>query len=273
MKKQQLALSGMKAIFPLCVGNFPFSFIVGTISVHAGMSVFQSTMWSLTVFAGSAQMVALGLVQASAAMLVIMLTTFIINLRHILYSAAQSEHMKDYPIWMRALMAYGLTDEVFASTIGEMKKQEKNRHWFYLGAMFTFWGSWVLADFLGAWIGASFPEIANYGLDFAMIAAFIAIVIPQVKSRECIVAAVVATVTAILLANLPYSLAYVIAAATGVYAGYRMDLATEAEQIKQTKEAEETQLVEEAKPSKVEQRVASPKSEEPCVEPNSLCAS
>ena len=60
-----------------------------------------------------------------------------------------------------------------------------------------------------------------------MVAAFIAIVIPQVKKRECIVAAVVATVTGILLSGLPYSLGLVIAAVIGVYAGYRMDLSTE----------------------------------------------
>lgn len=219
---------GLKAIFPLCIGAFPFSFIVGAISINAGMSVTENTLWSFTVFAGSAQMVALGLIQSSASVLVIMLTTFVINLRHLLYSASMSEYMKEYSLPMRALMAFGLTDEVYASTIDEMKLNKKDRHQFYLAAMIGFWVNWVVANFLGALIGSSFPEIANYGLDFAMVAAFIAIVIPQVKNRECIVAAVVATVTGILLSGLPYSLGLVIAAVVGVYAGYRMDLSTEA---------------------------------------------
>ncbi|WP_435247007.1 AzlC family ABC transporter permease [Vibrio sp. nBUS_14] len=226
MSKQQIQ-TGLRAIFPLCVGAFPFSFIVGVISITAGMSVTQSTLWSFTVFAGSSQMVALGLVQSSASIVVIMFTTFIINLRHILYSASMSEHMKEYPIHMRMLMSYGLTDEVYAVTINEMKAEKEGRHWFYLAAMGGFWVNWVVADFLGALIGSSFPEIANYGLDFAMVAAFIAIVIPQVKSRECIVAAIVATFTGVLLAEVPYSLGLVIAAVVGVYAGYRMDLSTE----------------------------------------------
>lgn len=226
MNKQQIQ-TGLRAIFPLCVGAFPFSFIVGAISITAGMSVTQSTLWSFTVFAGSSQMVALGLVQSSASIVVIMFTTFIINLRHILYSASMSEHMKEYPIHMRMLMSYGLTDEVYAVTINEMKAEKEGRHWFYLAAMGGFWVNWVVADFLGALIGSSFPEIANYGLDFAMVAAFIAIVIPQVKSRECIVSAIVATFTGVLLAELPYSLGLVIAAVVGVYAGYRMDLSTE----------------------------------------------
>ncbi len=224
---KQLVQAGLRAIFPLCVGAFPFSFIVGAVSITAGMSVLQSTLWSFTVFAGSSQMVALGLIQSSASILVIMFTTFIINLRHLLYSASMSEHMKKYPLHIRALMSYGLTDEVYASTINEMKQEKEGRHWFYLAAMGGFWFNWVVADFLGALIGSSFPEIANYGLDFAMVAAFIAIVIPQVKSRECIVAAMVATFTGVLLAELPYSLGLVIAAIVGVYAGYRMDIATE----------------------------------------------
>ncbi|WP_419207499.1 AzlC family ABC transporter permease [Photobacterium leiognathi subsp. mandapamensis] len=225
--KKQLIQAGLKAIFPLCVGAFPFSFIVGAISINAGMSVLQSTLWSMTVFAGSAQMVALGLVQSSTELIVIALTTFVINLRHVLYSASLSEYVKEYSMPTRALMAYGLTDEVYAATVGEMKQEKPGRHWFYLAAMFGFWINWVVADFFGAVIGSSFPHIADYGLDFAMVAAFIAIVIPQVKSRECIVAAVVATVTGILLSGLPYSLGLVVAAIVGVYAGYRMDLSTE----------------------------------------------
>ncbi|WP_305842590.1 AzlC family ABC transporter permease [Photobacterium leiognathi] len=225
--KKQLIQAGLKAIFPLCVGAFPFSFIVGAISINAGMSVLQSTLWSMTVFAGSAQMVALGLVQSSTELIVIALTTFVINLRHVLYSASLSEYVKEYSMPTRALMAYGLTDEVYAATVGEMKQEKPGRHWFYLAAMFGFWINWVVADFCGAVIGSSFPHIADYGLDFAMVAAFIAIVIPQVKSRECIVAAVVATVTGILLSGLPFSLGLVVAAIVGVYAGYRMDLSTE----------------------------------------------
>ncbi len=228
--KKQLMNAGFKAIAPLCIGAFPFSFIVGAVSIQAGMDVIQSTLWAFTVFAGSAQMVALGLFQSGASMAVIMLTTFIINLRHVLYSASLSEHAKNQPIHIRMLMAYGLTDEVYASTITEVRKEKEGNHWFYLAAMFGFWGNWVIANLLGAVVGSSFPDIANYGLEFAMVAAFIAIVIPQVKSRECIVAAVVATVSGVLLSGLPHSLGLVIAAALGVFAGYQMDLATENEE-------------------------------------------
>ena len=233
MNKNHFLILGLKAIAPLCIGAFPFSFIVGALSIQAGMDVLQSTLWSFTVFAGSAQMVALGLIQNGAGIVVIMFTTFIVNLRHVLYSASLSEHAKEYPLPVRMLMAYGMTDEVYASTITEMRDEKSNRHLFYLGSMFGFWGNWVFANFLGALVGSSFPDIANYGLEFAMVAAFIAIVIPQVKSRECIVAAVVATVSGILLSGLPHSLGLVFASVFGVLAGYMMDRATENEQNEQ----------------------------------------
>ncbi|STV29721.1 AzlC family protein [Klebsiella pneumoniae subsp. ozaenae] len=69
----------------------------------------------------------------------------------------------------------------------------------------------MLADFLGALVGASFPHIEKYGLDFAMVAAFIAIVVPQIKKPGCTVAAVVAAVSGVLLVVLPYSLGIVVA--------------------------------------------------------------
>lgn len=80
-------------------------------------------------------------------------------------------------------MSYALTDEVYATTVKEMEGNKQDKYLFYGSAMITFWAIWVLADFLGALVGASFPNIEKYGLDFAMVAAFIAIVVPQIKSR------------------------------------------------------------------------------------------
>lgn len=91
-----------------------------------------------------------------------------------------------------------------------------------------------LADFLGALVGASFPHIEKYGLDFAMVAAFIAIVVPQIKSQACTVAAVVAAVSGVLLVVLPYSLGIVVASVLGVLAGLCVDLAEERKQMAKT---------------------------------------
>ncbi|HCD3712649.1 TPA: AzlC family ABC transporter permease [Klebsiella pneumoniae] len=219
---------------PLCIGDFPFSFIVGALSVSAGMSVWQSTAWSAIVIAGSAQMLALNMLKTGATLGVIIFTTLIINLRHVLYSASISGTVREASFFKKCFMSYALTDEVYATTVKEMEGNKKEKYLFYGSAMITFWAIWVLADFLGALVGASFPHIEKYGLDFAMVAAFIAIVVPQIKSQACTVAAVVAAVSGVLLVVLPYSLGIVVASVLGVFAGLCVDLAEERKQMAKT---------------------------------------
>ncbi|KAA5889110.1 AzlC family ABC transporter permease, partial [Klebsiella pneumoniae] len=219
---------------PLCIGDFPFSFIVGALSVSAGMSVWQSTAWSAIVIAGSAQMLALNMLKTGATLGVIIFTTLIINLRHVLYSASISGSVREASFFKKCFMSYALTDEVYATTVKEMEGNKKEKYLFYGSAMITFWAIWVLADFLGALVGASFPHIEKYGLDFAMVAAFIAIVVPQIKSQACTVAAVVAAVSGVLLVVLPYSLGIVVASVLGVLAGLCVDLAEERKQMAKT---------------------------------------
>ena len=204
------------------------------LSVSAGMSVWQSTAWSAIVIAGSAQMLALNMLKTGATLGVIIFTTLIINLRHVLYSASISGTVREASFFKKCFMSYALTDEVYATTVKEMEGNKKEKYLFYGSAMITFWAIWVLADFLGALVGASFPHIEKYGLDFAMVAAFIAIVVPQIKSQACTVAAVVAAVSGVLLVVLPYSLGIVVASVLGVLAGLCVDLTEERKQMAKT---------------------------------------
>ena len=231
---KKVILRGASAIMPLCIGDFTYSFIVGALSVSAGMSVWQSTAWSAIVIAGSAQMLALNMLKTGATLGVIIFTTLIINLRHVLYSASISGTVREASFFKKCFMSYALTDEVYATTVKEMEGNKKEKYLFYGSAMVTFWAIWVLADFLGALVGASFPHIEKYGLDFAMVAAFIAIVVPQIKSQACTVAAVVAAVSGVLLVVLPYSLGIVVASVLGVLAGLCVDLAEERKQMATT---------------------------------------
>ena len=231
---KKVIFRGASVIMPLCIGDFPFSFIVGALSVSAGMSVWQSTAWSAIVIAGSAQMLALNMLKTGATLGVIIFTTLIINLRHVLYSASISGSVREASFFKKCFMSYALTDEVYATTVKEMEGNKKEKYLFYGSAMITFWAIWVLADFLGALVGASFPHIEKYGLDFAMVAAFIAIVVPQIKSQACTVAAVVAAVSGVLLVVLPYSLGIVVASVLGVLAGLCVDLAEERKQMAKT---------------------------------------
>ncbi|BEM76413.1 branched-chain amino acid ABC transporter permease [Serratia marcescens] len=223
-------LLGIKSVLPLCIGDFPFSFIVGALSVSLGMSVWQSTAWACIVVAGSAQMVVLNMIKTGTGLGILIITTFIINLRHILYSASMSDKVRGTSIFKKLFMSWALTDEVYATTIKEIESNRKDKWLFYCTVMITFWFFWVFADFLGAMIGSHFPNIQNYGLDFAMVAAFIAIVVPQIKSQACTVAALTASISGVLLVILPCSLGIVVASILGVIAGLLVDLSEEKRQ-------------------------------------------
>lgn len=227
MDKKTTIYRGISAVMPLCIGDFPFSFIVGALSVSLGMSVWQSTVWSCIVIAGSAQMLALDMLKTGASLGVIFFTTLIINLRHVLYSASLAGKVREASLFKKCCMSYALTDEVYATTIKEMDGNRRDKYLFYFTVMLTFWVTWVLADFAGALVGSSYPWIQSCGLDFAMVAAFIAIVVPQVRSQACMVAALVASLSGVLLVILPCSLGIVAASLLGVFAGLCVDLSEE----------------------------------------------
>ena len=119
-------------------------------------------------------------------------------------------------------MSYALTDEVYATTVKEMEGNKKEKYLFYGSAMITFWAIWVLADFLGALVGASFPTLRNT----VSISPWSPPLSPswcRKLKAACTVAAVVAAVSGVLLVVLPYSLGIVVASVLGVLAGLCVD--------------------------------------------------
>ncbi len=87
-------LAGMKATIPLIVGAIPFGIIFGAVAVNAGISPMAAQAMSLFVFAGSAQFVAAGLVAGGAGLIIIILTTFVVNVRHGLYSMSLAPYVR-----------------------------------------------------------------------------------------------------------------------------------------------------------------------------------
>src|SRR5215213_6522088 len=109
-------LAGAKAMIPLVIGGMPFDIIFGALAITKGISIPATMAMSLFVFAGSAQFIAVGLVGAGASIPIIILTTFIVNLRHALYSATLAPFVKHLPQRWLLPLAYTLTDESFVVT-------------------------------------------------------------------------------------------------------------------------------------------------------------
>jgi len=211
--------AGVQAEIPLLIGVFPFGMIYGALALDAGLSNSAAQMMSSIVFAGSAQFITAQLVHESTPGLVILLTIAVVNLRHILYSASLAPYLAALPTRWKALLSYLLTDEAYAPTILHYEKAgiTPHAHWFLLGAGFALWFTWQIATALGIFLEAAIPE--SWSLDFALPLTFIAMVVPVLKNRAAIAAALSAGVVALIAFALPYKLGLILAALVGILVG------------------------------------------------------
>ncbi len=222
--QRQLFLAGVKAELPIVVGVAPFGMIFGAIAVNAGIPTLLAQSMSSVIFAGSAQFIAAELMGVGTPALVLLMTTFIVNLRHLLYSASLAEHVRFLPLRWKMLLAYLLTDEAYAVTIIHYNDEESppaHRHWFYLGAGLMLWSSWQVTTALGILLGARIPP--GWSLDFALPVTFIAIVVPALRDRPHVGAAAAAGLTAVVAYELPYQLGLLAAALVGILVGLALE--------------------------------------------------
>ena len=211
--------AGVRAEFPLLVGVFPFGMIYGALALDAGLSRLASQMMSSIVFAGSAQFVTAQLVRDAAPALVILLTIAVVNLRHMLYSASLAPYLKDLSLNWKVVLSYLLTDEAYAPSILEYERTgiKPTSHWFLLGAGAALWSIWQVSTALGIFLGAAIPE--SWPMDFALPLTFIAMVVPNLRNRPMIAAALGAGIVSLLAYGLPFKLGLILAALTGIAVG------------------------------------------------------
>lgn len=192
--RSYLFLLGMKDCAPLILAAIPFGVIYGALGQSTDLSFWAVMAMSIFVFAGSAQFIAVGLLATGTSWPVIVLTTFFVNFRHLLYAANLLPHVKHYGQQVRIPMAFLLTDESFAVASNYLKQQgdKPNFSWYYFGSALFMYLNWQLCTLVGLYIGQSVPDMANWGLDMAMVVAFIGIVVPCLHNRATLACAVVA---------------------------------------------------------------------------------
>ena len=209
---------GALALAPLLVGVAPFGVIYGVLALESGIPPAAAMAMSSVVFAGSSQFLLAQLAGLGAPGLVMVASVALVNLRHALYSASVAPSLSHLPRRWKAILAYLLTDEAYAAAIARLGREGENRHWFLLGAGLLLWSSWQVSTAAGILLGASLPR--DLPLDFALPLTFIAIVVPMVRSRGALVAAVVAAAAALLCAGWPYQLGLLAAAVAGIVVGW-----------------------------------------------------
>jgi len=213
--------AGAIGIFPLIVGAIPFGIIFGTLAINSGLSPLATLAMSAAVFAGSSQFIAVGMLAAGSGWLLIVITAFVVNLRHILYAISLVPYVQSLPQKWKIPLAFWLTDEAFAVAIRRYESADNSplKHWYYLGAALTMYVNWQLCTLVGITVGQLIPNAAEWGLDFAMSVTFIGMIIPYVKNKPMGAAVVVSGAVALLAYPLPHKLGLMVAAVCGIVAG------------------------------------------------------
>jgi 4-azaleucine resistance transporter AzlC len=176
----------------IAVSAIGFGFVYGLSARQAGFSPIEAVAMSTIVFAGAAQFAAVGYVAAGLPWPGVVLLTFLLNARHLLYSASLAPWLRGVPFWRRAVMAHLLTDEAFALTIGHFRRVGRpDERGYWLAAIGATFIPWNLATLAGVVLGAQIPDPARFGIDIIFPAAMIGLAVGLITGRRELVAAIV----------------------------------------------------------------------------------
>ena len=196
---------GLLAALPLAPGVAAFGLLYGMMARQAGLSPAEAVAMSMLVHAGSAQFTALGMWGVAGA-LPIILTTLVINLRHLLMGASIAPYLRELPAGRKALLALWMSDESYALAIAEYERGQApergygvpSSHGYFLGVNSCVYVVWAVSGLLGALLGTAMPDPARYGLDLVFPLAFLGLMMAFIKDRISAAVAMAAAVFALL---------------------------------------------------------------------------
>lgn len=191
-------------MLPVTTGVFPFGAVMGTVAADAQLSFSQSFLMNFFVFAGASQLAAVDLMTKNAAVVVVLLTGLIINLRFILYSAAMSPLVQKSSWLVKIASSYFLTDQSYAVMSANQSKFKEDHEavLFYFGSCICMTLAWHISVGLGFLFGNIAP--AGLALDYAVPLSFVALVIPTLKNKKYIYVALFSSAVSVLLNDLPF---------------------------------------------------------------------
>jgi len=179
---------------PIALGYLAVSFTFGIQASKQGLTLFQSTLLSLTNLTSAGQFAGLGIIAAGASYIEMAFTQLIINLRYCLMSCALSQKLEpNTGLYHRFIMSYGITDEIFGICSGRPKRLSP---FYCYGAICVASPGWAFGTFLGALSGSILPASILSALGVALYGMFIAIVVPPARSNKIIGGLVVVSMLA-----------------------------------------------------------------------------
>ena len=215
--------AGVIECLQLLPSYIPFGLVCGVAAVQAGLGEWGAVALATFAFAGSSQAVLTQFLSSGAPLTIAILSGLVVNLRMAVYSAAIAPRIAGATPKERVLWAAFLVDQTFISNEARHQRGEQMAHplAFYLGCALTLWPWWVLMNAIGAFAGAKLP--ASWQLEFTIPLSFVALVVPLLKSRSQMLAAVAGGAAGVLLYAMPLKLGLIAACALGTCVGMAAD--------------------------------------------------
>ena len=209
---------GAIACLPLTLACAPWGLLAGSTAIDAQLTPMQSQGLSLFVFAGAAQLVAIGMIKGGASVISILVTTLLLTSQHLLYAMHLRPLVAPLPGKWRMGLGFLLTDEFFA-LVSPFDRQTFNR-WYALGVGLCMYVGWNIFTLLGVVLGKSIPGLDQLGLEFSIAATFIALITPIVRNLPTVVCVAVSLLCVVLFSAWQWESAIVLAGLAGMCAGY-----------------------------------------------------
>ena len=214
---------GARRSVPMLAGLVPFGLVAGVLAQEQGLSLAEAGLMSALVYAGSAQLLALGHWGVPAPVLAASIAAFVINLRLALMGPVLTPWLDRVRGWRLWGSLFLMVDQNWALSVDHMRRGEGDAG-FLFGSGVVIWATWVVTTMDGHVLGSIVRPSPGHPLFFAALAVFVALLVPMWRGRSDVVPWAVAAAVAVLTARmLPGSWYILLGALGGGLAGIVQD--------------------------------------------------
>lgn len=192
---------GVRGASPIVLGYLPIGMAYGLLAQQTGLEIGVTLSLSLFVFAGASQFMAVSMLFRGTEALVIIGTVFIVNFRHLLMSASITPYLASWKRWQRLMLGSMLTDESFAVHSVRFARNDLDPT-AAIALNITAYAAWAVSGVVGFYLGSLIAEPEVWGLDFALPAMFVGLLLPVCGQRPAAVAALCGGAVSVLLHTL-----------------------------------------------------------------------
>ena len=195
MKMKNSLRESFERSIPIMVGYFPVGVAYGILMENAGYNFLWSLFSSLFVYAGSLQMLMVSFLANNIPVFTVMITALLLNSRHLFYGISFIEKFKTYGLW-KYFLIFTLSDESYSLLCSYKEKEEADEKWVHIFSGFLIWIYWILFSALGGLVG-KLITFDTTGIDFALTALFVVILIEQIKGSNSKLPGIIAAISSV----------------------------------------------------------------------------